>query len=220
MSSLVSHKVLSTVGVGVALASPAAAAITSCQRRIKGVDDTPAAPWNLRGSCVHPHHPGTLSGLLPTLNPSHERKQALLYLGLWGHQTTLLAHRQALQVDYSFSCLLLASFNGSTFSCTLPRENEFTWPIFSHRDLSPFGIQVSWGSLSEEPVSELCSFPHVGSEQQCLAAFLILSSSRSPASLLRNFQTVLTWPANPARSYLPVSPVSYRSSSPSLTTLQ
>ena len=132
-----------SVGVGVALASPAAAAITSCQRRIQGVDDTPAAPWNLRGSCVHPHHPGTLSGLLPTLNPSHERKQALLYLGLWGHQTTLLAHRQALQVDYSFSCLLLASFNGSTFSCTLPRENEFTWPIFSHRDLSPFGIQVS-----------------------------------------------------------------------------
>lgn len=74
-----------------ALASPAAAAITSCQRRIQGVDDTPAAPWNLHGSCVHPHHPGTLSSLLPTLNPSHERKKALLYLGLWGHQTTLLA---------------------------------------------------------------------------------------------------------------------------------
>lgn len=144
MSSLVSHKVLSTVWE---LEWPL---LLQLQQLLLHVREgsrawmiTPAAPWNLRGSCVHPHHPGTLSGLLPTLNPSHERKQALLYLGLWGHQTTLLAHRQALQVDYSFSCLLLASFNGSAFSCALPRENEFTWPIFSHRDLPPFGIQVS-----------------------------------------------------------------------------
>lgn len=139
MSSLVSHRVLSTA----ALASPAAAAVTSCQRRIQGVDDPPAAPLNLCGSCVHPRHPETLCGLLPTLSLPHERKQALLHLGLWGHQTPLLADKQALQVDYSFSCLLLAYFYGSTSSCALPRENEFTWPVFSHGGLPPFGIQVS-----------------------------------------------------------------------------
>lgn len=61
----------------------------------------------------------------------------------------------------------------------------------------PLESRSAEGRLSEEPVSELCGSPRIRSEQHSLAAFLILSSSRSPASLVRNFQTVFTGPAKP-----------------------
>lgn len=88
------------------------------------------------------------------------------------------------------------------------KREEFMCLIFSWRSSSPFGIRFTSGSAQvRNSVSEglkkiiiffrLYSFsPHmVGAK--FFAVFLILMRSRSPASFLRNFQTVLTCPAKP-----------------------
>ena len=146
----------------------------------------------------------------------------------------MLARNQALQIYYSFRYFLLTHFYGKTSSCALPREKEFTCPIFPQRGLSPFGIQFTWGSAQvRNSVSEelnkifliffmLCSFPHIWWEQHSLAAFFVLNSSISPAFLLRNFQTILTWPAKPCIVIFAClsGSILYQSPPNSLTTLR
>lgn len=120
----------------------------------------------------------------------------------------MLAHNQTLQICYNFRCFLLTHFYGNIFYCTLPGEKSSCAPSFlggAHHSLefsSPQG-QLRWGTQSLKDSKKIIIFfrlysfsPHmVGAK--FFAVFLILMRSRSPASFLRNFRTILTCPAKP-----------------------
>lgn len=123
-------------------------------------------------------------------------------------QTIMLAHNQASQICYNFRCFPLAHSDGNISCCAVPRGKSSCVPSFLRGAHTPLEFsslqgQLRWGIQSLRDSEKiiiffsLCSFsPHmVGAT--FFAVFLILMRSRSPASFLRNIQTILTCPAKP-----------------------